>query len=96
MPPPPSKPKVPTRGVPLGHGDDEPTKIEPRKLVLPRAPARSGGDGFDTSDVPTNPGRPVFETARWLHHAVAQRRDDEPGQPGLHRRGTGGEAEPLA
>lgn len=64
MPPPPSKPKVPTRGVPLGHGDDEPTTIEPRKLGLPRAPARSGGDGFDTSDVPTNPGRPVFETLR--------------------------------
>jgi hypothetical protein len=64
MPPPPSKPKVPTRGVPLGHGDDEPTKIEPRKLVLPRAPARPGGDGFDTSDVPTNPGRPVFDTLR--------------------------------
>ena len=64
MPPPPSKPKVPIRDVPLGHGDDEPTKIEPRKLVLPRAPARSGGDGFDTSDVPTNPGRPVFDKPR--------------------------------
>lgn len=64
MPPPPSKPKVPTRGVPLGHDDDEPTKIEPRKLALPRVPARSRGDGFDTSDVPTNPGRPIFDKPR--------------------------------
>jgi hypothetical protein len=50
--------------VPLGHDDDEPTKIEPRKLGLPRVPARSKGDGFDTSDVPTNPGRPVFDKPR--------------------------------
>ncbi len=64
MPPPPSKPKGPIRGVPQGPDDDEPTKIEPRKLGLPRAPARSGRDGFDTSDVPTNPGRPVFEKSR--------------------------------
>lgn len=64
MPPPPSKPKVPPRGVPQRPDDDEPTKIEPRKLLLPRAPARSKGDGFDTSDVPTNPGRPVFDKPR--------------------------------
>lgn len=64
MPPPPSKPKGPTRGVPLGSDDDEPTTIEPRKLGLPRVPARSRGDGFDTSDVPTNPGRPVFDKPR--------------------------------
>jgi hypothetical protein len=64
MPPPPSKPKGPTRGVPLGQDDDEPTKIEPRKLGLPKLPARSRGDGFDTSDVPTNPGRPVFDKQR--------------------------------
>lgn len=64
MPPPPSKPKVPIRGVPLGPDDDEPTRVEPRKLVLPRVPARPGGDGFDTSEVPTNPGRPVFDKPR--------------------------------
>ncbi len=73
MPPPPSKPKGPTRGVPLGHDDDEPTKIEPRKLGLPRVPARSKGDGFDTSDVPTNPGRPVFDKPR-----------GNPGMPSLN------------
>lgn len=73
MPPPPSKPKGPTRGVPLGSDDDEPTKIEPRKLGLPRMPARRGGDGFDTSDVPTNPGRPVFEKPR-----------GNPGMPSLN------------
>jgi hypothetical protein len=44
--------------VPLG-ADDEPTVIEPRKLVLPRPPARGrGGDDFE--EVPTNPGRPAF------------------------------------
>ncbi|WPB79289.1 hypothetical protein KYC5002_09040 [Archangium violaceum] len=64
MPPPPPKPKGPIRGVPLGQDDDEPTTIEPRRLGLPRVPARSRGDGFDTSDVPTNPGRPVFGKSR--------------------------------
>ncbi|WNG44777.1 hypothetical protein F0U60_12275 [Archangium minus] len=58
MSPPPSKPKVPTRGVPLGADDDSPTVVEPRKLVLPKLPSRSRGDDFE--DVPTNPGRPPF------------------------------------
>lgn len=58
MPPPPQKPKVPPRGVPLG-ADDEPTVVEPRKLVLPR-PAVRGRGGDDFQDVPTNPGRPTF------------------------------------
>ncbi|QRK13268.1 hypothetical protein JQX13_26500 [Archangium violaceum] len=58
MSPPPSKPKVPTTGVPLGADDDSPTVVEPRRLMLPRAPVRSRGDDFE--DVPTNPGRPPF------------------------------------
>jgi hypothetical protein len=59
---PPSKPKVPAKGVPLG--DDElPTQVHPRRLALPRAPARPGLDGFETSELPTNPGKPVFTRA---------------------------------
>ncbi len=69
MPPPPSKPKVPNPGVLLGD-DEAPTQVQPRKLVLPRTPTRdtertvvgrpawSGGDGFEASERPTNPGRP--------------------------------------
>ncbi|WP_309894093.1 hypothetical protein [Archangium sp.] len=56
---PPPKPKVPAKGVPLG--DDElPTQVQPRRLGLPRGPSRPGLDGFESSDVPTNPGKPVF------------------------------------
>jgi hypothetical protein len=56
---PPPKPKVPAKGVPLG--DDElPTQVHPRKLGLPRVPSRSNLDGFETSELPTNPGKPVF------------------------------------
>jgi hypothetical protein len=72
MPPPPSKPKVPTRDVPLGEDDEAPTQMQPRKLDLPRSPTRdsertvvgrpswSGGDGFEASEVKTSPGRPAF------------------------------------
>ncbi|WP_257449024.1 hypothetical protein [Archangium lipolyticum] len=72
MPPPPSKPKVPTKGVPLGEDDEAPTQMQPRKIALPRTqsresertvvgrPAWSGGDGFETSEVKTSPGRPAF------------------------------------
>ncbi len=73
MPPPPSKPKVPTPGVPLDI-DEAPTQLQPRKLVLPRTPTRdtertvvgrpawSGRDGFEASERPTSPGRPALPT----------------------------------
>ncbi len=56
---PPPKPKVPAKGVPLGE-DELPTQVHPRKLGLPRVPSRSNLDGFETSELPTNPGKPVF------------------------------------
>jgi len=59
MPVPPPKPKVPAKGVPLGE-DELPTQVHPRKLGLPRVPSRSNLDGFETSELPTNPGKPVF------------------------------------
>jgi hypothetical protein len=76
MPPPPSKPKVPTRDVPLGDDDEAPTQMQPRKMALPRSPTRdrertvverpswSGGDGFEASEVKTSPGRPAFTAGR--------------------------------
>lgn len=79
MPSPPSKPKAPPPGVPLG--DDElPTQVQPRKLVLPSPPSRSGGDGFESSELPTNPGRPTFtgvapevSKGRWNERSAAPR-----------------------
>jgi hypothetical protein len=59
MPVPPPKPKVPAKGVPLGE-DELPTQVQPRRLGLPRVPSRPGLDGFESSDLPTNPGKPVF------------------------------------
>ncbi|HEX5745901.1 MAG TPA: hypothetical protein VFZ09_06635 [Archangium sp.] len=66
--------------MPLGQDDDEPTTIEPRRLGLPRVPARSRGDGFDTSDVPTNPGRPIFDKPRG--HAGMPSLNGETTSPG--------------
>ncbi len=89
MPPPPSKPKVPSQGVPLDK-DEAPTQVQPRKLVLPRTPTRdnertvvgrpswAGGDGFEASERPTSPGRP----------ALAGRGGTNPNLPALTGEGT--------